>query len=462
MWSGRPSSERVADSPRSPGCCGHERGRRTTSFSDVPGTGTPFALPVEEFDVRARLSRDVAHRRLNALNAATGRDRSPTSLDSESRSPPGEASRAAQRNGTQPGASVGRVARGPDDFPPGRCSTNRERRSSARAPLLRRRYSARGSASITGLNGRMSHPRNPQTTCARSGPPPPSVTSIGAARVDICRKNSSTASPGRLDRRPGALAIKYGSPWGMTSTSPAFRRTGASPGSAAQQEPRLMMWYDTTCWAPGSTMEAKSVAFGISWTHGEDTSIGKNNAPVSLTVRRTSDRTSTVAAGESLRPARRLDAGADNTDDPSWRLDTARSYIRRAGSEDAHGDSARTRSNDVGVGRLSPVCDGDGVGAGACAGHRVPDFARVSGCSTSPPARAMSPFGPRRRGRSSSRRISRPNTSTPAGALRARRASISNGSKATRNRFPSPMRSSMSSPRASGRCSPLLHGGWRR
>ena len=39
-----------------------------------------------------------------------------------------------------------------------------------------------------------------------------------------------------------------------------------------------------------------------SWTHGEDTSIGKNNAPVSLTVRRTSDRTSTVAAGESVRP----------------------------------------------------------------------------------------------------------------------------------------------------------------
>jgi hypothetical protein len=41
-------------------------------------------------------------------------------------------------------------------------------------------------------------------------------------------------------------------------------------------------------------MEAKSVAFGTSSTHGEDTSIGKKSAPVSLTVRRTSDNTSTL------------------------------------------------------------------------------------------------------------------------------------------------------------------------
>jgi hypothetical protein len=67
-------------------------------------------------------------------------------------------------------------------------------------------------------------------------------------------------------------------------------------------------------------MDANSVALGISSTHGEDTFKGKNNAPVSLTVRRTSDRTSTLPnscaatggggllACESVRPAGALDA----------------------------------------------------------------------------------------------------------------------------------------------------------
>src|SRR5262245_7742499 len=87
-------------------------------------------------------------------------------------------------------------------------------------------------------------------------------------------------------------------------------------------------------------MDANCVACGTSSTQGEDTSIGKNNAPVSLTVRKTSDKTSTLpdscadtggdrlTAGESARPVRILDARADNADDPSWRLFTPRSYIR--------------------------------------------------------------------------------------------------------------------------------------
>src|SRR5262245_20535077 len=103
------------------------------------------------------------------------------------------------------------------------------------------------------------------------------------------------------------------------------------------------MWYETTCCAPGRTMEAKSVAFGTSSTHGEDTSIGKKSAPVSLTVRSTSDNTSTLpessvareAGGmrlcESVRRALTLDARADIADDPSWRAATARSYICRDG-----------------------------------------------------------------------------------------------------------------------------------
>src|SRR5262245_51982938 len=108
-----------------------------------------------------------------------------------------------------------------------------------------------------------------------------------------------------------------------------------------------MMWYETTCCAPGRRMEANSGALGTTSIQGEDTCIGKNSAPVSLTVRRTSDRTSTVpssgaadedrspAACESVGPALALDARADNADDPSWRPATARSYIRPHSTEDS-------------------------------------------------------------------------------------------------------------------------------
>jgi hypothetical protein len=44
-------------------------------------------------------------------------------------------------------------------------------------------------------------------------------------------------------------------------------------------------------------MDAKSDARGTASIQGDDTSIGKNSAPVSLTVRSTSDNTSTVAGG---------------------------------------------------------------------------------------------------------------------------------------------------------------------
>ena len=74
----------------------------------------------------------------------------------------------------------------------------------------------------------MSQPRNPQITCARSGPPPPSVTASGA--------DALTPSAGRTPAPPrgaswsagrGHCAIMYGSPCGTTKTSPASSRTGA-------------------------------------------------------------------------------------------------------------------------------------------------------------------------------------------------------------------------------------------
>lgn len=59
---------------------------------------------------------------------------------------------------------------------------------------------------------------------------------------------------------------------------------------------------------PGNTIDANVRAFGISSTQGDDTSIGKNTAPVSLTLRKTSDNTSMS-----------VDARADKADDRSWR-----------------------------------------------------------------------------------------------------------------------------------------------
>src|SRR5262245_21259653 len=74
-------------------------------------------------------------------------------------------------------------------------------------------------------------------------------------------------------------------------------------------------------------MDANSAALGTSSTQGDDTSIGKNRAPVSRAVRKTSDKTST-------------DAGVDISDDPSWYSATARSYIRRHGPSNHGGPVA--------------------------------------------------------------------------------------------------------------------------
>src|SRR5262245_11687253 len=123
-------------------------------------------------------------------------------------------------------------------------------------------------------------------------------------------------------------------------------------------------------------MDANADASGTSSTHGDDTSIGKKTAPVSLTVRRTSERTSTRAqSGGAIARTRALDARADLLDDPSWRLATARSYSRHLSTpgdgEDSNGDCERGGPDDVGPGRLSPVCRRDGLGARARAGGRV-------------------------------------------------------------------------------------------
>ena len=74
---------------------------------------------------------------------------------------------------------------------------------------------------------------------------------------------------------------------------------------------------DTTCCARGSSRDANADAGGISSTHGDDAFNGKKSAPVSLTVRSTSDKTSTSAG---------KDAGAENVDDRSWRRATAGFY----------------------------------------------------------------------------------------------------------------------------------------
>src|SRR5262245_21426605 len=118
-------------------------------------------------------------------------------------------------------------------------------------------------------------------------------------------------------------------------------------------------------------MEANADAAGTSSAQGQDTSIGKNNAPVSLTVRRTSDRTSILPQSDAA-----LDAGADNVDDPSWRCATRRSYsaIVSARSMWALGDYHRFATATVW--ELGPVLvDACGVSAG----QRVLDVAAGTG-----------------------------------------------------------------------------------
>jgi hypothetical protein len=70
------------------------------------------------------------------------------------------------------------------------CSIRDCRRSSAGSAGGRTRTSG-GSAASTGLNGRMSQPRKPQTRCEESSEPPPSLTTKGGSPPAIWRKNVS-------------------------------------------------------------------------------------------------------------------------------------------------------------------------------------------------------------------------------------------------------------------------------
>ena len=164
--------------------------------------------------------------------------------------------------------------------------------------------------------------------------------------------------------------------------------------------------------------------------------MGKNNAPVSLTVRRTSDRTSTPpdsCAAVDGRPgsgmrirfarARALDGRADNADDPSWRSATARSYILLSARRTRMAAVKWIRSHDVGTGRLSPLCDRDRLGARAAAGRGLWDFSRPA--RTRRRRRHRQRRHPRSAGwrEPSSRRTSRPRTSTQV-ARAAREAGV--------------------------------------
>ena len=106
--------------------------------------------------------------------------------------------------------------------PPGRGAFDSARASCTNAPMAPPARSLTvmtgGSADSSGLNGRASHARNPQTRCAGSGASP------------IEMLNGSCPSPGRQNfagsgasRMPGALDIACASPCGKTMTSPAAR-----------------------------------------------------------------------------------------------------------------------------------------------------------------------------------------------------------------------------------------------
>ena len=95
-----------------------------------------------------------------------------------------------------------------------------------------------GSAASRGLNGRASHPRNPQTKRADSSPLSPteivkgSCPSLGGRYM---------ATSGAL-RMPGVLDIACPSPCGKTTMSPAVRRMGVPPWTVAQQLPCVITW----------------------------------------------------------------------------------------------------------------------------------------------------------------------------------------------------------------------------
>src|SRR3990172_3925221 len=78
------------------------------------------------------------------------------------------------------------------------------------------------------------------------------------------------------------------------------------------------------CPAPGRINGEIAAADGISTSHGDVASTTKNNAPLSLTARRTSDSGSTpLGSGVA-------DSRARAPDDGSWSSPTGKSYCGRA------------------------------------------------------------------------------------------------------------------------------------
>src|SRR5687768_3795941 len=108
----------------------------------------------------------------------------------------------------------------------------------------------------------------------------------------------------------------------MTTISPVCKWTAGPSASVTQHVPCDTMWYDTTCCAPGRMVRTSAVAVGISSAHGEVASNGKNSAPVSRIVRRTSESTSTVASWPGA-----PDTEARDSDDRSWCSATEGSYL---------------------------------------------------------------------------------------------------------------------------------------
>jgi hypothetical protein len=69
----------------------------------------------------------------------------------------------------------------------------------------------------------------------------------------------------------------------MTITSPATSGTGGRPAISHQQAPRVIRWYEMTCWARGRMAGARAAVVGASAAQGVEASTRKNSAPVSLT-----------------------------------------------------------------------------------------------------------------------------------------------------------------------------------
>ena len=221
-------------------------------------------------------------------------------------------------------------------------------------------------------------------------------------RDAIWRKNSSTASGGTSDRRPGALLITYGSPCGTTSTSPASSRTGRLP-SKRRPAPALSndVVRDDVLGAGQHDRRERPRRRGTSSTQGDEVFIGKNKrSGAACTVRRTSDSTSTLP---------------DRARTPRCAL--GRPGRQRGRSVMAFGHGAILHSpvsledcmatanrpfDDVGVRRLPPLCYRNRLGAGPAYWSRHVESHRASGCSTSRPAAATWRSAPRWPARGSS------------------------------------------------------------